>query len=509
MCGVIVDHLKTDPSAFREKLSERLRIDGLFHQASGIDWRISQAERSDLRKLADRGELVAVLEKVLRKDTRSSWRDLKFARKCAEDLTLLQREVPVGKKIEDAKVGSTTKVLHLLNNSLPYTTSGYTVRTQQMIKSQQEAGINALGMTRFAYPAVIGRIATSPRIKVDRVTYLANLGWLFPSSKMKRHNLAVDEVVRQARRYSVDLIHATTDYQNALVAADAAQILGIPWVYEIRGQLESTWLANQPDPLRETARASDHYVLARSQETACMKAASAVVVLSEISREDCIRRGVIPQKIHVIPNAVDEELIGYQFDRNGIRRSLGLDPDVTLVGTVTSVVAYEGLDVLIRALELLPTTFSILIVGDGVERPNLEALALRLGLSDRVIFAGKQPSNDIWKWYAALDVFVVPRIDTKVTRVVTPLKPLAALALGIPVVASDLPALREVTGGKAAYFPSGSIEHLATELQKATEYTDPTSRDFVLTRTWTQNAQRYLELYSGKPAGSERKNNLD
>ena len=173
--------------------------------------------------------------------------------------------------------------------------------------------------------------------------------------------------------------------------------------------------------------------------------------LSEISKKQLVERGVLAEKIHVIPNAVDEEFIGREFERSAIRRELGL-PDIPLVGSVTAVVDYEGLDTLIESLQHLPIKAKVLIVGEGTARPELEALASSLGMRDRVIFTGRKPQDEIWKWYAALDLFAVPRKDTQVCRTVTPIKPLMAQSLGVPVVASDLPALREVTGGFAVSY---------------------------------------------------------
>src|SRR5699024_6414371 len=108
-------------------------------------------------------------------------------------------------------------------------------------------------------------------------------------------------------------------------------------------------------------------------------------------------------------------------------------PQGKIVGSVTSVVEYEGLDDLVRAAAC-GYEETVLIVGDGVYLPVLKDLARKLGVADRVIFAGRQDNETIWKWYAAMDIFVVPRKDTLVCRTVTPIKPVMAQALGIPVI---------------------------------------------------------------------------
>ena len=232
-----------------------------------------------------------------------------------------------------------------------------------------------------------------------------------------------------------------------------------------------------------------------------MQAAAAVIALSEVSKQQMIIRGVPAEKITVVPNAVNEDEIGRTFNKEEIRRELGLAAHQKLVGTVTAVVDYEGLDTLVDALAHLPEDFSVLIVGEGTARPGLEQRAAELGLTDRAIFAGRQPNENIWRWYAALDVFVVPRKDTEVTRNVTPIKPLMAMALDIPVVTSDLPALREVTGGRATYVVAGEPELLAKEVQ-AVVGTRQGGPDWARQRTWQANGRRYRRVYNRLLDGS-------
>ncbi|WP_373370064.1 glycosyltransferase [Corynebacterium cystitidis] len=287
----------------------------------------------------------------------------------------------------------------------------------------------------------------------------------YPRTLQHRDKLTVQHLVRIAREHNATILHTTTEYKNAIVVSQAAAQLCIPWIYEVRGEPESTWLSRFPTNKQPAAKQSDFYQLSHQQETNAMLAASAVIALSEVSKRSMISRGVSADKIHVIPNAVDESLIGIDYNQNHIRHELGL-PSGPIVGTVTSVVGYEGLDDLIRALEFLPDV-TCLIVGDGTARPGLEMLADDLSLTNRVIFAGRQPSETIWKWYAALDVFVMPRKDTEVTRVVTPIKGLIAQGLGKNIVASDLPALREVTGNLATYSPAVNAGALTDALRKA------------------------------------------
>lgn len=227
-----------------------------------------------------------------------------------------------------------------------------------------------------------------------------------------------------------------------------------------------------------------------------MNAANAVVALSEVSKSSLIERGVSGDKITVVPNAVQEELVDFEFDQAFLRKELSLE-DVTTVGTVTSVVGYEGLDVLVSAAALLPD-IRVLIVGDGSARPELEKQARKLGLSDRVFFVGRQPNESIWKWYAALDAFVLPRRNTPVCRKVTPIKALQAQALGVPIIASDLPAIREITGQYAEYFESGNSDALAKCIDRLGEYSElqlELGKSWAKQHSWRSNALRYKKIY--------------
>ncbi|OHR24276.1 hypothetical protein HMPREF2791_00060 [Corynebacterium sp. HMSC034A01] len=231
--------------------------------------------------------------------------------------------------------------------------------------------------------------------------------------------------------------------------------------------------------------------------------ATGVVVLSEIARDSLIARGVGPEKILVAPNAADEAIFSYELSAEEAKRRAGVDPEKITIGTVTSVVHYEGLETLIRALALLPPTYQALIVGDGDDLNRLKEVAEELDLLSRIHFAGKQPQAQALQWYRALDIFVVPRKDLPVCRTVTPIKPLAALALEIPVIASDLPALREVTGGHATYFAADNSDELASAIIncRATSKDVSNGKAWAQNRTWPRIAADIVDFYR-KAAGN-------
>ncbi|WP_394718798.1 glycosyltransferase family 4 protein [Corynebacterium sp. L4756] len=397
---------------------------------------------------------------------------------------------------------SDVNVLFYLTNSKPFTQSGYTERTHQLLTSLKNEGINVRGVTRLGYPVVIGAFPLEEKTVVDGIEYSRLLPTKYPKLKSEQTDLAVEMLVREARDFSATILHTTTDFKNAIVVSRAAEILGIPWIYETRGELHKTWLSKRPDNLQSQAKHSEFYRAAERKELEAMENAAAVVQLSQVSKKQSIAQGIDENKIAVVPNAVSTRELGREYSKFDIRDELGLDKHWKIVGSVTSLVQYEGLDDLIRAVALLPEVHC-LMVGDGEARPELEALTKHLELTDRVHFVGKKPSDTIWKWYAALDVFAVPRKDQEVCRTVTPIKTLLAQANGVPVVASDLPALREVTGDHAAYAPAENPKELANAIaqlflaeNQQLDNLREKARNWVSTRTWRANAQRLKTLYT-------------
>lgn len=491
-----------DPVLFLEKVSQRLKQSPLHAVFKYLP--ANSHRRTTVQRMFDEGELRKFRELLSSSPKSNTYGELSRADKhrvvrANERLQLLEKEVfqgTAGSEPRTFEGDSTYSVLFYLTNSLPHTMSGYTYRSHNTLLALKQSGVCVAAMTRLAYPLVIGKWPKNGCEVVEGIPYYRSLPRSYPGPLVERLEAEVDLLVGQAREFGADILHTTTDYNNALVVAEAARQLGIPWVYEVRGELESTWLSKQPADRQENLVKSDFYQLARRQETACMKAADAVVTLSEVSKAELLDRGILQEKITVVPNAVHDESIDREFNQSLLRKELGLE-DTTTVGTVTSVVGYEGIDVLLRAAVFTPE-IRVLIVGNGSARIELEKLAKELGLSDRVLFVGRQPNESIWKWYAALDAFVVPRRNTPVCRKVTPIKALQAQALGVPVIASDLPALREITGQHAQYFRPEDPKDLANCLRGLGRYDAKkieAGKEWAKNHTWKRNARRYKGIY--------------
>jgi len=398
------------------------------------------------------------------------------------------------------------RILHLLKSSVPHRQSGYTMRSQYVIDGQRASGLDPVVITFPGFPHSVG-VHDAP--EVDTVSG-SDYHRLLPHENVAgaRDN-ALDTFVTLAaplvESLAPEVLHAHSGhrgYEGALVALALGRAYGIPVVYEVRGFFESLWSADLD--WNEVGELYDRRV---ATETRCMKEAAAVTTLSESMRAEIVARGVDPARVHVIPNGVDVEAFQPVPRNTDLAESLGLT-GAFVFGYVSNLDHFrEGHELLIHATERLRATgipATALIVGDGDRRAELEELAQSVGVTDHVVFTGKVPHNEVLDYYALYDVFVVPRVDERAARLVTPLKPFEAMAAEIPVVVSDLPALREVIGEgtRGRTFAAGDVDALAETLTEL--HGDPelraqlaaAGREWVTAeRQWSSNGARYRMIY--------------
>lgn len=416
------------------------------------------------------------------------------------------------------------RVLHLLTNSLPHTQSGYSLRSHRILTALRDQGIESVALTRTGYPVMIGKPLAADQDVVDGIRYVRTLPARLPATQHERLEAEVVRALELVAEFRPHIIHATTNYLNALVAQAVSDATGIPWVFEVRGLMEETWVASRrSDEARaEAARSERHELIAR-KEASQARAADALVTLSRTMADELVERGADRASITLVPNGVEDALFGDHVSTAQARELIGLvdhpgfGSDALLVGAVSALVDYEGFDTLLRALALLRddrTTPQILrdrlrvvLVGDGAARPGLVALVDELGLADHVLMPGRVPREQARRWVEALDAVVVPRRDVAVARAVTPQKPVEAMALGRPLIMSDLPALREVVtsapGGEplALLVRPDDPEELAGALRRLVTGRDEVGageEDTMLVarqRSWPQLMRRYGEVY--------------
>ncbi|HET7802022.1 MAG TPA: glycosyltransferase family 4 protein [Humibacillus xanthopallidus] len=422
-----------------------------------------------------------------------------------------------------SRVSQRTSVLHVVTNALPDVQAGYTIRTHGILTAQQASGHRVAAMTPPGHPVTRGRIAAQDRVTRDGVDYLRSLRPavdVTPGAPDRSLVAHAEAVALQATAVGAEVIHAHSNHLNAQAALIAGRRLDLPVVYEVRGLLEETWRSRGGDPT------SDYYHWTRATETRCMELASAVVTLSEGMRDEIVGRGIEPRRVHVVGNCVDERLVTETPDGASARRDLGIPLDAVVVGTVSTLNAYEGIDQLVAAAALVDDPgVVVLVVGDGPELDRLRTAADRLqdrGVRTRVLLTGRLPRDGALAAQAAIDIFCVPRRPTSVTALVPPLKPVEAMALGRPVVASDLPPLAELlvaaagdpgsaraqSAPRGVLVPVGDLAALAATIVDLAG--DPSGREALgragrahvaARRTWAAAARTYADIYASLDEG--------
>jgi glycosyltransferase involved in cell wall biosynthesis len=396
------------------------------------------------------------------------------------------------------------RVLHIVTDALPSTSAGYTVRTQEIALAQRAAGLDPHVVTRIGFPVTAGSVDGRATVSVDGVPYHRLLPWVMPG----RMDALYETHLRHAAKLTTELkpavLHAASNYANAVIALALRDATRLPVVYEVRGFWEDTWLSRHTGT--KDLKLSDRYLRTRALETHCMKSADLVVTLGEAMRDEILERGVDPDKVIIVPNGVSEEFLRPLPDDQGkLRASLGIKPGQHVVGLVSSLVAHEGIGTLLEAVKILNDRgirTRALIVGDGPERPALQRQAQALGID--AIFPGRVPMSQVRAYHAVLDAFVVPRTPDRVCQLVTPLKPVEAMASGLPVVVSGVRALSEIVNDKVTGLVSAPLDPvaLADALSGLLDNPDlraelgANAREWVARdRTWAHNAARYREAY--------------
>ena len=391
------------------------------------------------------------------------------------------------------------RILHVLDHGLPVQ-SGYSFRTRAIVKAQLERGWEALCLTGPRHGA-----GGPEAERIDGIDFLRTLAPPAGHSPLREwreiraYGRRIDEVVRE---WKPDQLHVHSPVLNALAALPTARRHGIPLLYEIRAFWEDAAVGNGTG--RE---GSPRYRLTRRLETYAAAKADAVAVICEGLRRDLVERGVASGKIMVAPNGVDMSLFGTPPAANAeFAATLGL-ADADVVGFIGSFYDYEGLDDLIDAMPLLAAArpkAQLLLVGGGPKEEELKARAAASRAADRIRFVGRVPHDEVERYYALIDILVYPRKAMRLTELVTPLKPLEAMAQKKLVAASDVGGHRELIedGVTGTLFPPGDPAAMAQAI--AAMFADraswperrETARLYVeRDRNWSSNISRYAPVY--------------
>ncbi|MDA5193584.1 TIGR04063 family PEP-CTERM/XrtA system glycosyltransferase [Govanella unica] len=394
------------------------------------------------------------------------------------------------------------RILHVFDHSIPLH-SGYTFRSYGILTEQHRRGWDTVHVTtpRHVKPGPLIEDVDGLRFyRTPAPTgFATHVPVLRELAEIQATTRRLDEVIAETKP---DIIHAHSPVLNALAALPAARRAGLPFVYEIRAFWEDASAAHG------TSREGDlRFRATKFLETRAARKADAVTVICEGLKSDLITRGIPADKITIIPNAVDlSKFSGVKPHDTALAHELGLD-GADVLGFIGSFYDYEGLDTLLRALPLIRQDLPkarLVLVGGGPEEQRLKALTTDMGLDDMVLFTGRVPHQEVDRYYSLVDLFIYPRKSMRLTDLVTPLKPLEAMAEMKMVAASDVGGHKElITDGVNGHlFKADDPQDLARTVARifADRANWPAQLDrarrYVETeRTWTQSVANYEQVY--------------
>ncbi|MFB3879852.1 MAG: glycosyltransferase family 4 protein [Armatimonadota bacterium] len=383
-------------------------------------------------------------------------------------------------------------ILHVVQFALPEVSSGYTIRTAAILKQQKALGMDPVVLTSPRQPSGSESIQNGVACYRSGPEPRTRLVWLRDSARVRAVARRIEEIAKE--RGDLKLLHAHSPVLCGMAALRAGRALGLPVVYEVRGLWEEAM------PRHWSVR----YRMARAMETRVCRRADGVVTISEGLKREFVGRGVREAKVHVVPNGVDAEQFRPMAADAQWRaeRQLGDGPLVVYLGALRG---YEGVDLAMEAMPRVRERFPrarLIVVGEGQAGPMLEARAREMG--DGVALLPPVAHAEVARWYAVADVVVYPRRSTRATQLVTPLKPLEAMAMGKAVVASDVGGLLELIrdGETGRLFPAESVSALAEAIIELladealrTRLGERASRWAREERDWRSIVPRYQEVY--------------
>ena len=353
------------------------------------------------------------------------------------------------------------RILHVFDHSIPLH-SGYTFRSYQILREQRALGFETIHVTSIKHLNPQSSEETIEDLKFFRTMEYNKLFSKLPILNQYEVVRSLKKRLREILKMEkVDVIQAHSPMLNGMAAIAVGKEFNIPVLYEIRAFWEDAAVSNG------TCKEGDlRYRLSKDMETKVAREADAVTVICNGLKQDLISRGIPAEKITLIPNAVDiSKFSGPSEPDAALKTKLGLDGAITL-GFIGSFYDYEGLEILLGSLPMIRRevpNVKLLLVGGGPEEDNLKELVRSCGLENQVMFTGRVPHDKVQDYYNQVDIFVYPRKKMRLTDLVTPLKPLEAMAQHKLVAASDIGGHNELieNGKTGVLFEPDSSHSLA------------------------------------------------
>jgi PEP-CTERM/exosortase A-associated glycosyltransferase len=389
-------------------------------------------------------------------------------------------------------------ILHVLDHSLPEH-DGYSFRSHSILRELDRLGLDISALTGPKQDPAVNSEETIDGIRYLRTPVAKDDNTSGVVGQLRTIRMTRASIAARLQQNPTDIIHAHSPCLNGIAAIG----LGRPLVYEMRSSWEDAAVS-----VGTTHEGSLRYRLSRALETFVLKRADAVTVICDGLKTELVGRGIAEGKITVAPNALSEDMFVKPDAASvtKIRARYGLEGS-RIIGFFGSFFEWEGVDNLVNALpvvlQAVPTA-KLFIAGGGRQEAALHGLVADLGLESNVVFAGRVAHGDISACYAAADLMAYPRLPDRLTNMVTPLKPLEAMAQGTLVIASDVGGHRELIsdGVTGVLFEAGSPEDLARKIVKALgepdrarEITAQAAAYVEKEKRWSTVVDRYLPVY--------------
>lgn len=337
-------------------------------------------------------------------------------------------------------------VLFVLNKAMP-ALNGYTIRTNEIVSRVKDYGYRPVATSRLGWSPEHENYVKPGIDDGDYRTYYIDRSdkYLTNRTPLKKYfDVYKDELLNIVLKEKPAVIHAASNFQNALPAIRLGNQLNIKTIYEVRGLWHHTQTSKVPEFYN-----SDRFNMQEHYEILCCQHADEVIVISESLREYLILKGITAEKITVLPNGVDSEVLSPLEKSDDIIERYQLDNSIVL-GFIGSITNYEGIELIIDTVQSLNNSgkykkrFKLLVVGDGQHRATLQRKVLDQNLSEDIVFTGKVPFETVKDYYSVIDIAPFPRQDKLVCQLVTPIKTYEAMAMGKRVIVSDVNALKEM-----------------------------------------------------------------
>ena len=400
------------------------------------------------------------------------------------------------------------RILHVMDISIPML-AGYTSRGKYIVNTQASLGLDPVVLTSVRHEDDKG----CSMEEIDGIRYHRTLP---PNSlplldKIERAPVAREaaeihhlrrRIVDVAQREKPDLLHGHSSILCGIPAYLASRQLGIPCVYEIRAFWEDAAVdsgKNEVGSLRYTA--------IRKAETELAGQVDALIGICEGIKTELVGRGIQADDVFTVPNGVDPDKF-LPMDRDEtIAERYGLTGK-TVISYIGTFAAFEGVPYLVEALVKLMKggrdDIAGLIVGAGPTYGRCEQIAEDAGLADRIVHPGRVSHDEVRPIYSIVDILAYPRDRQRITELVTPLKPLEAMAMKKSVIGSDVGGLLELIrdGETGLIHRAEDVGDLAAKIERLVDdealraKLGEQGRAFVVgERTWRRSIERHFDVY--------------